>query len=337
MNKNLKLLVLFLIGAFVVACGGDDDDPETIDDVGVEEDAGDDADVEEDTGGEEDADEDTDVEDDAGGDEELNIVETAQANEDFSLLVEAVVRAGLDDDLAGEGPFTVFAPTNAAFEAADLDSAAIAEMEPADLTAVLAYHVVEGEVLAADVTPGAVTTLSLDPEVPGAPAIIEDIDGLTFATAPISATDVIATNGVIHVIDEVVFPPAFNAAETATDSGNFTGLLAAVEAAELGETVATGGPFTVFAPADPAFDDINLEDFTAEELAGILSFHLVPGYVSSFDLASGNVATVNGAEAEVVVDGATVTYEGATVTEANILSSNMIIHVIDSVVLPPTE
>ncbi|TXD33759.1 fasciclin domain-containing protein [Lujinxingia vulgaris] len=331
MNKNLKLLVLFLIGAFVVACGGDDDDPETIDDVGVEEDAGDDADVEEDTGGEEDAGEDTDVEDDAGGDDELNIVETAQANEDFSLLVEAVVRAGLDDDLAGEGPFTVFAPTNAAFEAADLDSAAIAEMEPADLAAVLTYHVLDTEVLAADVSPGAVQTLN------GAPAIIEDIDGLTFATAPISATDVIATNGVIHVIDEVVFPPAFNAAETATDSGNFTGLLAAVEAAELGETVATGGPFTVFAPADPAFDDINLEDFTAEELAGILSFHLVPGYVSSFDLASGNVATVNGAEAEIVVDGATVTYEGATVTEANILSSNMIIHVIDSVVLPPTE
>lgn len=331
MNKNLKLLVLFLIGAFVVACGGDDDDPETIDDVGVEEDAGDDADVEEDTGGEEDAGEDTDVEDDAGGDEELNIVETAQANEDFSLLVEAVVRAGLDDDLAGEGPFTVFAPTNAAFLAADLDSDAIAEMEPDDLAAVLTYHVLDAEVLAADVSPGAVETLN------GAPAIIEDIDGLTFATAAISATDVIATNGVIHVIDEVVFPPALNAAETATDSGNFTGLLAAVTAAELGETVATGGPFTVFAPADPAFDDINLDDFTTEELAGILTFHVVPGYISSFDLASGNVATVNGAEAEIVVDGATVTFEGATVTEANVLSSNAIIHVIDDVVLPPAE
>ncbi|RVU41490.1 fasciclin domain-containing protein [Lujinxingia sediminis] len=331
MNKTLKLLVLFVLGAFIIACGDDDDDPDTIDDVGVENDAGDDADVEEDTGGEDDAGEDTDVEDDTGDNNDLNIVETAQANEDFSLLVEAVVRAGLDDDLAAEGPFTVFAPTNAAFEAADLDSEAIQAMDPVDLAAVLTYHVIDGEVLAANVSAGAVATLN------GAPALIEDADGLTYATAPISATDVIATNGVIHVIDEVVFPPELNAAETATQSGNFTGLLAAVAAAELGETVATGGPFTVFAPADPAFDGINLDDYSTAELADILTFHVVPGYVSSFDLVSGNVATVNGAEAEVVVDGATVTYEGAAVTSVNILSSNAIIHVIDSVVLPPAE
>src|SRR5690554_5164540 len=161
MQKNLKLLVLFLMGAFVMACGGDDDDETDtgLDDTGIEEDAGDVDD--EDTGDVDDEDtgdigEDTDT----GSEPTLNLVETAQGNADFSLLVEAVIHAELVDALSDDDDLTVFAPTNAAFEAADLDSEAIAAMEPADLAQILLYHVIADEVLEADVSAGAVATVN---------------------------------------------------------------------------------------------------------------------------------------------------------------------------------
>lgn len=136
-----------------------------------------------------------------------NIVETAQANEQFSILVEAVIAADLAGALSGEGPLTVFAPTNEAFAALLEELGVTKEALLADtelLTQVLLYHVVEGKVMKADVPVGsAITTLQ------GGTFTIDDSLAITDARdrkAGIAATDVEATNGVIHVIDTVILP-----------------------------------------------------------------------------------------------------------------------------------
>ncbi|MGP1357707.1 fasciclin domain-containing protein [Roseicyclus sp.] len=139
-------------------------------------------------------------------------------------------------------------------------------------------------------------------------------------------------------------PVAANAqtiVETAVAAGNFTTLVAAVEAAGLVETLSGEGPFTVFAPTDEAFAALpegTVEGLLAdpEALAAILTYHVVPGAVMSGDLSDGMTATtVNGADITISIDGSTVMVNDATVTAADIEASNGVIHVIDSVILPP--
>ena len=135
------------------------------------------------------------------------IVDIAAGNDDFSTLVTAVTAAGLVDVLSGEGPFTVFAPTNAAFAA--LPAGALdAVLADADLlTAVLTYHVVAGDVRAADVV-----TLSKARTVQGEWLAVSAADGVMVDSANVVATDIVADNGVIHVVDSVLLPKAVLAA-----------------------------------------------------------------------------------------------------------------------------
>jgi len=142
------------------------------------------------------------------------IVDKAQATDDLSTLVTAVSEAGLVDTLAGEGPFTVFAPTNAAFEA--LPEGALDNLlaDTDALTGVLTYHVVSGEVMAADLigliqqSEGAlevetVNGATVEAQIEGDNVILTDAQG---NTATVVATDVDASNGVVHVIDGVLLP-----------------------------------------------------------------------------------------------------------------------------------
>ena len=136
------------------------------------------------------------------------IVEVAAANPDFETLVAAVTAAGLVDTLSGEGPFTVFAPTDEAFDALPegvLDALLLPENKDA-LTSILTYHVVSGEVMAADVTAGDV------PTVEGSTIAITTDGGVKVNDANVTATDVDASNGVIHVIDAVIVPPTVDVA-----------------------------------------------------------------------------------------------------------------------------
>jgi uncharacterized surface protein with fasciclin (FAS1) repeats len=130
------------------------------------------------------------------------IVEVAQGNADFSTLVQAVVAAGLAETLSGEGPFTVFAPTNAAFEAlpAGLLEKLLLPENKETLVKILTYHVVPSKVMAADVAAGDVTT------VEGSTFTISTEGGVNANTSNVTATDVPASNGVIHVIDAVLVP-----------------------------------------------------------------------------------------------------------------------------------
>ena len=131
------------------------------------------------------------------------IVEVAQGNADFSILVQAVVAAGLAETLSGEGPFTVFAPTNAAFEAlpAGLLEKLLLPENKATLVKILTYHVVASKVMAADVAAGDVAT------VEGSSFTITTEGGAKVDAANVTTTDLPASNGVIHVIDAVLVPP----------------------------------------------------------------------------------------------------------------------------------
>lgn len=134
-----------------------------------------------------------------------DIVTIASGAEDFSTLVAAVKAAGLVETLQGAGPFTVFAPTNAAFEALP-EGTVVSLMEPENkekLKAILLYHVIPSKVMAADVAPMKVATAG------GAEATVT-IDGETVMIdgAKVVRTDIVASNGVIHVIDKVIMPPA---------------------------------------------------------------------------------------------------------------------------------
>jgi uncharacterized surface protein with fasciclin (FAS1) repeats len=130
------------------------------------------------------------------------IVEVAQGNPDFSTLVAAVVAADLAETLSGEGQFTVFAPTNAAFEAlpAGLLEKLLLPENKATLVKILTYHVVPSKVMAADVAEGDVTTAE------GSTFAITTMGGVKVNTANVTATDIAASNGVIHVIDAVLVP-----------------------------------------------------------------------------------------------------------------------------------
>jgi uncharacterized surface protein with fasciclin (FAS1) repeats len=136
------------------------------------------------------------------------IVDVAAGNPDFSTLVAAVQAAGLAETLSGAGPFTVFAPTNAAFEAlpAGVVDALLLPENKETLAKILTYHVVPGNVMAADVTAGDVAT------VEGQNIAIATEGGVTVNGAKVVQTDVVGSNGVIHVIDAVLLPPDVDAA-----------------------------------------------------------------------------------------------------------------------------
>jgi uncharacterized surface protein with fasciclin (FAS1) repeats len=141
-------------------------------------------------------------------DEPGTIVDVAASNPDFETLVAAVTAAGLVETLSGEGPFTVFAPTDEAFDALPaglLDALLLPENKDA-LTSILTYHVVAGEVMSTDVKPGDVTT------VEGEAIVVTTPDGKVVLndTATVTAVDVDASNGVIHVIDGVLVPPSLD-------------------------------------------------------------------------------------------------------------------------------
>lgn len=130
-----------------------------------------------------------------------DIIDTAVASGQFNTLAKALTEAGLIDTLKGSGPFTVFAPTDAAFAKIPADQLNALLADKAKLTAVLTYHVVPGKIMAADVRPGAVKTVQGQTlEVAASSA------GVKVNDANVIKTDIVATNGVIHVIDTVVLP-----------------------------------------------------------------------------------------------------------------------------------
>ena len=342
-----------------------------------------------------------------------DIPTTAASTGSHDSLVAALTHAGLVEALQADGPFTVFAPTDAAFTAAGIDLAEFNNDEAnATLSDILLYHVAEGAIEAAAVTDGlTVTMLNGD----NATFTVTNTS-VKIGDATVTSTDVAASNGIIHVIDTVLTPPAdepappqgppgeicyniethtivvgadqaaceaymhvedyeingqnvtgcyntvthafantsqevcegymwvppVNLAMTAAATTVHTALVAALQTAELVDTLSGNETFTVFAPSDEAFAaaGIDLDTYdTAEEISAlvdILLYHVVAGETLSTALSEGTttVTAANGDALDIVVNAAGVTVGGASVTIADVPASNGVIHVIDSVILP---
>jgi len=269
------------------------------------------------------------------------IVDIAVADGNFKTLVAALTAAGLDKTLAEAGPFTVFAPTDEAF--AKLPAGTVEELlkpENKDkLVQILTYHVVAGKVLAADVT-----QLTSAETVSGLPvSIATDMGKVMINGATVTATDIQASNGVIHVIDSVLLPK--DIVDTALADGRFTTLAAALTAADLVDTLKGPGPFTVFAPTDEAFAklpagtlDTLLLPENKQALTDILTYHVAAAALPAEEVTKQVlIDTVNGIPLQVKVDGGKVFINGAEVVIADVRASNGVIHVIDSVILPPKD
>jgi len=238
----------------------------------------------------------------------VDIAATAMSTGIHNSLVNALSASGLVATLQGDGPFTVFAPTDQAFADAGIDMEFIANAEIAVLTDILLYHVYSGAVNAAGVTDGLTVAM-----VNGDDASFTVADGtVMIGDATVVLADVPASNGVIHVIDMVLMPPAdlVDIAAVAMSTGVHESLVAALVKADLVSTVKGVGPFTVFAPTDQAFADagINLSTFDTDEeiaaLADILLYHVFAGESAVYAAGVTNGLTVtmaNGDEASFTV------------------------------------
>ena len=277
-----------------------------------------------------------------------DIVDTAAADGRFQTLVAGVQAAELTETLKGEGPFTVFAPTDDAFArlpAGTLDELLKPENKQT-LTDILLYHVVSGNVMASDVV-----NLDSASTVLGKDVTIKVEDGKVFINdAEVIITDIETSNGTIHVIDSVILPPAEEAAapgtivDIAVADGRFNTLVAAVTAANLVDTLSGDGPFTVFAPTDDAFaalpagtlDSLLLPE-NKQQLTDILLYHVVSGEVMASDVVGlSSAPTVLGKDIAITVkDGKVFLNDTVQVIITDIEASNGVIHVIDAVLLPP--
>ena len=267
-----------------------------------------------------------------------DIPRTAQCTGAHDSLVAAVIQAELLTTLQGDGPFTVFAPTDQAFADAGIDLAALDTPEgKATLADILLYHVVGASVPAANVT----ECMTAD-AANGQPLAFTVGDGVMVNDANVTLADVATSNGIIHVIDKVLTPTDTpnDLPRTAQCTGVHSSLVAAVIQADLLDTLQGAGPFTLFAPTDQAFADagIDLAALDTPEgkatLADILLYHVVAGAVPSSAVTECMSAdAVNGQPLAFTVDG-TVMVNDATVTTADVNTSNGIIHVIDKVLTP---
>lgn len=282
----------------------------------------------------------------------MSLVEVAVDNGNFTTLAAALQTTGLDTVLADlDSEYTVFAPTDAAF--AKLPAGTLESLTTEQLSDILLYHVVPGKVLAESAIEVAQSMENKVETAAGADIALSFVDSMLFINgAKVSTADVMASNGVIHVVDTVILPPATVDASNQTivevalaDPDNFSTLVDALLAADLVTTLADEtATFTVFAPTNDAFAKIDpdaLADLLAdsEALTNVLLTHVVSGAaLSSLDAYAANgqtITTASGTDVAVSVDpdSGMLMIGGAMVTISDINTSNGTIHVIDTVIL----
>ena len=273
-----------------------------------------------------------------------DIIELAQAN-GFNSLAAALTRADLVDDLQGQGPFTVFAPTDAAFASllSAVGQTSVNDVPINVLEEILLYHVVSGQVFSKDVADGDVNTLNGD-----------DISLSTSGGISVNGVDVVgpfdveASNGVIHTIDGVLVPGDVaqfvdTVLEPAYFNVNFTTLVSAVVQADLVNTLLTTSDLTIFAPTNQAFTDANIDPstFTTDEqkmtLANVLKYHVVTPKTLSNGLP-GSIETLSGGDIYFSsTDNGTFINSNSKISAIDIESGSGVVHVIDKVLIEPTK
>lgn len=265
--------------------------------------------------------------------ENLNIVQVAEGEDNFSTLVQALQDAGLTATLEGDGPFTVFAPTNQAFD--NLPNGLLSGLSNQQLAEILSYHVVPSEIasssLGAEQSAASVEGGELFVTVNNSTVSVND-------NATVIDPDIFTSNGVIHAIDQVVLPdPYLDIVGVVSKRYRLQALEDAVVSAGLASTLQGNGPFTVFAPTNQAFANTDLSGYNVQD---VLEYHVLADEVLSSEISSGNVTTVNGAELTITVnnDGSVDLTDQAgntySVTTVDLQGVNGVVHIIDGVLLP---
>ena len=291
----------------------------------------------------------------ARGEPTMNIVDTAVAEGNFTTLVVTLQATGLDASLADEtGTFTVFAPTDDAFAMIDAATIDLLLANTDVLSEILLQHVVQGDVnsVTAFTLNGKSATTLAEVDIPI--AINSAQDQLTFGGATVEVTDIYTTNGIIHVIDTVVIadvalptPPA-SIVDVAIANGSFNTLVAALQATGLDATLDNAeSTFTVFAPTDAAFallgqDTIDQLLADTDTLSDILLYHVISDTKILQDAAltvaqsSDNKATMtNGRKTALTLANSTLFINKSSVSSADVMADNGVIHVVDQVIIPP--
>ncbi|PJJ79698.1 fasciclin domain-containing protein [Mucilaginibacter auburnensis] len=278
-----------------------------------------------------------------------NITALVSANANLSLLRAAVVRAGLAETLAGSGTFTVFAPDNDAFIAADLGTVEKINAMPVDqLRAVLLYHVLGQQYTAASIAAGTteVTTVNTAKAY-----VVKNGSAVSINGAVVKQADIQASNGIVHIINKVIMPPSANIVAMAQGNTNLTFLVAAIVRASTGSTnvaqvLSGNGPYTVFAPTNAAFIKAGFSSIASIQtadpntLASILTYHVIAARVLSSNLTEGaEPTTLNGAKVKITLSGGAKVKGNSNTTAANITATDMVatngvVHLIDDVLKP---
>ena len=282
----------------------------------------------------------------------MSLTDVAIGNGNFSTLVSALQSTGLASSLANvDNTFTVFAPTDAAFD--KLPEGTLENLTTEQLTDILLYHVLSGKVMADGAISIAQSMENMAEMANGSNASLSYLDSTLFINgAKVSIADVMAENGVIHAIDNVIIPPSTvdmptqNIVEVAlADPDNFSTLVDALIAADLVTTLSNeDATYTVFAPTNAAFAKIDESALSAllnnkAALTDVLLTHVVSGpAISSFDAYGANgkmLTTVSEKTVDVMIDAVTgqLVIGGANVVISDVYTTNGVIHVIDTVIL----
>jgi len=280
-----------------------------------------------------------------------NIVQLAQSNSDLTTLVTALNAANLTSILSGTGPFTVFAPSNEAFAKLAPGVLDLLIANPTSLADVLKYHVVSGKVMSGDLKTEMVQTLLTGKTISVA---VSGMGVKLNGSSNVTDADVQATNGVVHIIDEVLLPPDFVlpkksivAIASATPSLSIL-VQALTKFPDLVTALSGAGSYTVFAPTNDAFTALlgvigqtSLNDIPESVIERLLKYHVIAGAsLKSTDLTDGQMAaTLLSADDKITVgiNGTAVKINQANVITANIEASNGVVHIVDAVLVPSLE
>ena len=261
-----------------------------------------------------------------------DIVATALTNHVFTELAGLAVDAGLVETLRG-GPFTVFAPTDAAFDKLPLDVLHFVQDDSALLATVLTHHVVAGAISPEQLVAGELTTVA------GTTLTVTEVDGKFYVEGNEVGAGVEATNGYVYVMSEVLVPALGDIIDVATTLPGFATLAELVTRADLIDTLKGDGPFTVFAPVDSAFDDLPTATLNAvlsdkALLTTVLTYHVVAGALTTDMLEEGTLTTVAGVDLTITKQNGVTYVDGNPILVQNVRATNGVIHVIGAVLVP---
>ena len=268
-----------------------------------------------------------------------SIYDIVSNSPDHTTLKTAIDACALDGVLSGAGPFTLFAPTDAAFNLLPAGTVTALLNDIPQLTDILKHHVVADSVMSGMLSNGQVVTTLLGTDI----TVTINSSGVFIDNAQVTVADLVADNGVVHVIDAVLLPPTpptNTIYDIVSNSQDHTTLKTAIDACELDVVLSGAGPFTLFAPTEAAFNLLPAGTVTAllndiPQLTNILKHHVVADSVMSGMLSNGQVVTtLLGTDITVTINSSGVFIDNAQVTVADLVADNGVVHVIDAVLLP---